>query len=117
MNKKLKIEMAYNGYYIQSDIARFTNTVRQHVQYIISKNKYETILLNNRLWVKYDDGQKGEELYGKNPFKNLGFEKNIEGKMELCNVCCAITSPNALGLYNVSLISNDKKIDLIASLK
>ncbi len=66
--------MAYLGYYSIADFAKMKGFSRQHAH----RNK-ERFLVNyyfDKPWLKYDDGQKAEEIYGKYPlavFERFGF--------------------------------------------
>lgn len=60
--KNVKIEMALSGYYNTSDYARLLGLSKQAIS---KSDKYKRINRHGRPWYKFDNGEKGQELYPK----------------------------------------------------
>ena len=87
----IRRRMSYSGYYTQSDVATFLNVSRQYVNKMIKEGKLATIAVYNKLWVKFDEGEKGKEIFGENPlnqFLDFGFHKRTKSFLVSNNCVC-----------------------------
>ena len=73
--------MAYLGFYISSEFARFKGISRQFTSREFER--YETIIRYGRRWFKLDNGQAAERKYGNlskhiDKFLDFGFKKRMK---------------------------------------
>jgi len=116
---QLRKQMSYSGYYTQSDVGSFLKVSRQAVYKMIKENKFATTTMYGKQWVKFDEGQKGKEIFGENPlnqFLQFGFQKRTKNLLVANSCICDVKLIDSERLSVRFYDQNGDCISLIANL-